>query len=126
MKKWLMIASAVFVLILAGCQKRQADYAEVYNAAGQRVATVKKAAGIKKLSAIAGRLGSAKKATLSAHAKIAYRYVLHEVKSGHQITLSVYRGENAVKVKNIPVLGVGPWRISQADAATLDRPSSLK
>ncbi|WP_203624721.1 MULTISPECIES: hypothetical protein [unclassified Lacticaseibacillus] len=48
MKKWLIMAAAALVLLLAGCQKRQADYAEVYNAAGQRVTTIKKAAGVKK------------------------------------------------------------------------------
>lgn len=126
MKKWMIIAAAACVLILAGCQKRQADYAEVYNAAGQRVATIKKAAGVNKLSAIAGRLGSAKKAKLPAQAKIAYRYVLHVAKTKRRITLSVYRGEDAVKTKHIPVVGAGPWRVSKADAAMLRKPSRFK
>ena len=126
MKKWLVMAAAALVLILAGCQKRQADYATVYNAAGQRVATIKKAAGVKKLSAITGRLGSAKKAELPADAKVAYRYVLHVVKTDRRITLTVYRGTDAVKTKHLPVVGAGPWRISKTDATRLRKPSSLK
>lgn len=126
MKKLIMIVAAAFVLILLGCQKHQADYAEVYNAAGQRVATIKNEAGIKKLSAVTGRLGSAKKTTLPAGAKVAYRYVMHVAKTGDRITLTVYRGKDAVKTKGISALGAGPWHVSKKDAAMLEKPSQLK
>ncbi len=114
------------LLGLAACRKPQADYATVYNDAGQRVATIKDTAGVKKLSAITGRLGSAKKAKLPAQAKVAYRYVLHVAKTKRRITLTVYRGTDAVKTKHLPVVGAGPWRITKKDAATLRKPSRFK
>ncbi|WP_203624720.1 MULTISPECIES: hypothetical protein [unclassified Lacticaseibacillus] len=48
------------------------------------------------------------------------------MKTDRRITLTVYRGTDAVKTKHLPVVGAGPWRISKKDAATLRKPSSLQ
>lgn len=124
--KQLGLWAVVGVSLLLGACTKQADSADVYTPKGQAVTTIKGRSGVAYLSTIVGDAAGAHRTALPAKAKLSYHYVLNHIHPASKVHLYVYRNVNLIRVKGLPVVGEGVWRISGMKRQQLNQPQKLQ
>ncbi|GAJ26214.1 hypothetical protein JCM15457_1131 [Liquorilactobacillus sucicola DSM 21376 = JCM 15457] len=106
----------------------KSDYAVVYDAHNKKVATITTKKNIEYLSDLVGDLSGDEKGInrkAPEDAKISYWYELRQVKPKYKIKLYVYSNTKYVKIKNLPLIEHGTWKIKQSDFDKLNKPTSF-
>ncbi|KRM67571.1 hypothetical protein FD06_GL000722 [Apilactobacillus ozensis DSM 23829 = JCM 17196] len=138
-KKIVCWSSLFFVLLLgiglAGCGKQQTnahghDYVKIYNRHDKLIKTLSNAKSIAYFSDFVGDKGGdsvdSKPVKTSDHAKVIYRYLMHQNKGNVNVTMKAFSNVKYMTVSNIAgIVGPVTFRVSNKEFHTFNHPKKL-